>query len=236
MSQEYALFLGCLVPTRAPGTESSMRKIAEKLDVTFHDRDFLCCPSQAGVRILDQDTWLAIAARNIAMAEQDGLDIVSPCSGCSNSLIEADHILKHDEDKKAKINEILAGIGKEYKGNVKVKHFMNVLYEDVGVEKIKSAVTKPLNLKVACHYGCHLLRPSDVVQFDDPEHPRSMDDIVEAIGGKAVDYRQKDLCCGSVLRASPSVRLKNFLSKKATSSINEADLVYILSAVAGVGS
>lgn len=194
----YSLFLGCVAPNRYPGVESATRDMLEKLGVEFVDMENAsCCPAPGVTRSFDQNTWLTIAARNLAIAEKQGNDIMVICNGCHGSLYEAAHML-HDEKKRAKVNENLKEIGMEYKGTTKVRHFADILYNEVGVEKIAAAVTnKQDKLKVAVHYGCHFLKPSKLKEIDDPERPTIIDKLVEATGAVSVPYMDKNLCCGA---------------------------------------
>ena len=121
-----------------------------------------------------------------------GADIMTECNGCFGSLFECNHILQEDEDKKAKINANLAEIGREYKGTINVKHFAQILRDDVGFEKLASLIEKPLDLNVAVHYGCHFLKPTKTIGIEDQaENPSILDDLVEITGAKSVDYNEK---------------------------------------------
>lgn len=195
---KYAFFLGCIAPLRYPGVEKSTRVVCEKLGIELVDlQDASCCPAPGVIRAFSKSTWLAAAARNLALAEKAGLPIVTICNGCYGSLFEAAHELEHNAEELAKVNEILKEIGLEYKGTTKVYHFAEVISREVGVEKIKEAVTNPLTLKVATFYGCHFLKPSNIKGIDDPENPRILDDLVEATGCQSMDRKQKTLCCGA---------------------------------------
>ena len=195
---KYAFFLGCIAPLRYPGIEKSTRVVFEKLGVELEDlTDASCCPAPGVIRAFSRTTWLAAAARNLALAEQKGLPIVTICNGCYGSLFEAAHELNHNEEARAKVNEILAKIGMEYKGTTEVFHFAEVLYKEVGIEKIKAAFTKPLDYKIAVFYGCHFLKPSDIKNLGDSEDPKILDELVEATGCQSMPRKQKTLCCGS---------------------------------------
>ena len=195
---KYAFFLGCIAPLRYPGIEKSTRVVFEKLGIEVEDlADASCCPAPGVIRAFSRTTWLAAAARNLALAEKKGLPIVTICNGCYGSLFEAAHELNHNKEILAEVNKILAKIGLEYKGTTKVYHFAEVLYKEVGVEKIKAACTKPLDLKIATFYGCHFLKPGDIKNLDDTENPHILDDLVEATGCTSVPRKQKTLCCGS---------------------------------------
>jgi len=195
---KYAFFLGCIAPLRYPGVEKSTRVVCEKLGVELVDlKDASCCPAPGVIKSFSKETWLAAAARNLALAEKAGLPIVTVCNGCYGSLFEAAHELNHHPEILAKANGYLKEIGMEYKGTTKVYHFAEVLYKEVGVEKIKAAVTNPLSYDVATFYGCHFLKPSDIKSLDDPENPHILDDLVEATGAKSLPRKQKNLCCGA---------------------------------------
>ncbi|MCJ7575052.1 CoB--CoM heterodisulfide reductase iron-sulfur subunit B family protein [Candidatus Bathyarchaeota archaeon] len=193
---KYALFVGCTTLSRLPGYEKSARKVAEKLGVELVDMPGSSCCGTTYMETLDHETFLALAARNIAIAEEMGLDIVTVCNGCTEVLTKANRELKENPRLRKEVNEILAGTGKQFKGTQNVKHYVRMLKEDIGVDKIKAASVKPFKgLKVGAHYGCHLLKPHEVMEFDDPEAPRSLDELIDATGAVSVDYPNKLECC-----------------------------------------
>ena len=199
IEMEKSLFLGCTIPGRIPFVEKSAKVVCDDLGInTKVLSGFSCCPDPVGINALDKDSWLAAAGRNLCVAEDEGKPIMTLCTGCAMTLKVADHDLKHSHHDKEKVNKALSTVGKEFKGSLdNIKHMAQVLYDEVGVSKIKEMVKKPLSgLKVALHYGCHFLRPSEVIQFDDPFHPSKVDEIVEACGAESVDYTEKLLCCG----------------------------------------
>jgi heterodisulfide reductase subunit B len=197
----YAIFLGCTIPARQPNYELSARKTLEKLGVDLVDLDGFTCCCPPPIQSINLESSQAIAAYNICLAEEAGLDIVALCNGCFESLAMANAALKNDPELKAHVNEVLAKIGKEYQGTIEVKHFIQVLMDDIGLEKIKESVVKPLSsLKVAPFYGCHSLRPSKLLQLDDPERPQILENLLTALGAKAVEYRNKLKCCGGLLK------------------------------------
>jgi len=193
----YALFLGCTIPVRGMNYEISARKTAEVLGIEFVDiNDFSCCGFP--VKSVSREASLLLAARNLAIAEGEGLDICTLCSACTSVLTEANKKLREDELFRAEVNRKLAAIGKRYDGRVEVKHFSRILYEDVGVDGIKGKLRFELpELRFAAHYGCHYLKPSEIYNgFDDPENPRSLDDLIIAMGAESVFYEDKNQCCG----------------------------------------
>ncbi len=197
---KYAFFPGCLAPVMGRQFELSARKVAKKLGVELMDmKDFACCGFP--IRSVDQETALLLTARNLSVAEAAGLDICTICTGCASTLAEASKELMHNDRLREKVNEKLQKIGRAYEGDVKVKHFVRILYEDVGPEKIKSQVMKSLEgLKLASHYGCHYLKPSEVFdKFEDPEFPKTLDTLISVLGAETVEYEDKTQCCGGVI-------------------------------------
>ncbi|MDR0198708.1 MAG: CoB--CoM heterodisulfide reductase subunit B [Methanomassiliicoccaceae archaeon] len=194
----YAFFLGCIAPLRYPGIEKSTREVFKALGVELVDlTDANCCPAPGVIKSFSKATWLAAAARNLALAEKAGLDIVTICNGCYGSLFDAAHELHEDKKLLADVNKILGEIGLKYSGGTKVKHFAEVLFKEVGLENIKAAVKNPVAFKVAAFYGCHFLKPSDIKGLDDPENPKILDELIKATGAESMPRLQKTMCCGA---------------------------------------
>jgi len=216
---EYKIFPGCMIGNRIPFIEAACRKVLSRLGVQMSDAPFSCCPDPTGFANFDNDGWLAMGARNLALAEAEGKDILSLCNGCSNTLRLVNHALKHDNLKKDKINKELAKIGKNYRGAIDVKHFVSVLKDNLDI--IRGAMTKSLSgLRVACHPGCHYMRPSEVMETDDPMHPKDLKEIVKAAGATVVDYEEEVLCCGSSVSNAFEEHGKAILQKKMNSIKN----------------
>jgi len=194
---KYALFLGCNIPARVVQYETAARGVMRKLGVQLVDnRDFKCCGYP--VRNLDRKAFLLSASENLARAEKLGLNIMALCKCCFGSLKEAENFLKEEGDFQEEIKHALAQKGLQYEGKFEVKHFLSVLYHDVGLDEIKSHISQSYKgLKIATHYGCHALRPSKVTQFDDPIAPSLFDKLVEATGAQSIDYNSKLDCCGA---------------------------------------
>jgi len=194
----YTFYLGCLAPNRYPGIEASTRKVFSKLSIELIDmRGASCCPPPGVIRSFDTDIWLLIAARNLAIAKRLGLDIVTMCNGCYATLKEANYILRMNEEKRNHVNDLLSEIGYSFAGKIKVKHVIEVLYFDVGIEKLKKYVKREVPARVAVFYGCHLLKPSRLRPWKDFERPRFLDEMVEILGAESVDYEHKMMCCGA---------------------------------------
>jgi heterodisulfide reductase subunit B len=194
---KYLMFLGCAIPYRVAAFEISARKILGRLGVELVEMpEFNCC----GLPLdpVSHETMLILAARNLAMAEQKGLDIITLCPGCAGTLKKVNKMLKEDKALRQEINKHLKEAGLEFKGTVNAKHLMQALIEDVGLEKIKDAVVKPLTMiKVAEHNGCHILRPKQYIGFDDPEDPKTLKTLIEATGATCLDYMDETECCGA---------------------------------------
>ena len=194
---KYALFLGCTIPARARNYELSARNVAEKLGIELVDMaKFLCCGFP--IKAADMEASELLGAYNLALAEEQGLDICALCSSCTSALSETSHLLTWDEERKNRINERLESLGLQYGKGAKVRHFARVLFEEIGADKIQDQFQIDLSgLKIAVHYGCHYLKPSQVHDhFDDVEDPRSIDALVELTGAQVVDYPGKKRCCG----------------------------------------
>jgi len=210
---KYAFFLGCIMSLRYPGIESSTREVMQSLGVELVDmQGASCCPAPGVMRSFDQTYWMTVAARNLAIAEKMGMDVLTICNGCFDTLFEVAHKLNHDPELRKKINKNLRdAAGMEYGGTVNVRHFVELLYRDVGLEAIRAKVKGGKNLKAAVHYGCHFLKPSNIKKIDDAERPHVFDDIVEAAGMTSLVYKDKGMCCGAgggVRARTPDVALK----------------------------
>ncbi|MCX8036813.1 MAG: CoB--CoM heterodisulfide reductase iron-sulfur subunit B family protein, partial [Candidatus Sumerlaeia bacterium] len=196
-ARPYALYLGCTIPARVQHFEIASRKVAERLGIQLVDvADFACCGYP--IASLDARTARLLAARNLALAERAGCDILALCTACTGSLTEAAHELQSDPALRESLNADLAAVGLRYDGTVRVRHLVRVLWEEVGREKIQAAVVRPLDgLLFAPHYGCHYLKPAEAHgDFEDPESPRTLDDLIAWTGARTLDYPGKLRCCG----------------------------------------
>ena len=196
--KRFAFFPGCLIPARHPAMEFAIRATLPKLDIELVDLEGAsCCPDPIYFKSKDKLSWLAVAARNLCLAEELGVDVVTNCSGCTATLSETWHLLHEDPELKSQVNRRLARIGKTYKGTSRVRHIATVARDEAGYDKIRETVTRPLEgLKVAIHYGCHLLKPSRIMNVDNPDDPEVLENLVRAIGAEPVRHRNWYLCCG----------------------------------------
>lgn len=214
---KYAFFPGCTMAYRLQFTEKSIRMVAPKFDIDLVDLPFTCCPEPNAVRALSDDTWLTFAARNIALAEAEGLNILTACAGCHESLSLAKHELDEKPERKNKVNQILKDLGLEYKGNSTVTHMHQLLFDEIGIETISSKVTRPIPIKVVTHSGCHLLRPERILHVDNAEVPVKLDLLCEALGMEPLEYMDKTMCCGAGVRKTNSVTSYAVLREKMIS-------------------
>lgn len=194
---KYLLFLGCAIPYRVASYEISARKVAAKLGIELVEMpDYNCC----GLPLdpANHEIMLALAARNLCIAEKQSLNIMTLCPGCAGTLRKVNKMLKEDKNLRQTVNEYLRDTGLEFKGTVEVKHLMQVLAEDVGLIRIKEKIERPLSkLSVAEHNGCHVVRPQKLIGFDDPENPTILKNLIEITGAICLDYMDKTECCGA---------------------------------------
>ncbi len=195
---KYIPFFGCMMTTKYPYFEFAVRQTVANIGLELVDVEgFTCCPDPIYFQARDKMKWYAIAARNICLAEEIGHDIITTCSGCTATLSEVNHVLKNDAGIRDKVNEKLAKIGKEYKGTIDIRHAVTVIRDDFGYDKVQETVEYPLEgLKVAVHYGCHLLKPSHIMRVDDPDHPTILENLLRSIGAEPIHHKKTLLCCG----------------------------------------
>jgi heterodisulfide reductase subunit B len=198
-SMRYALFLGCIIPARLKQYEASARAVCDKLDIELVEiLDFNCCGYP--MRNYDYLSYLLSSARNISLAANRGLDIITLCMCCYGSLKKAQHLIKEDTAYKKEIDAFLKKEQLVIESDIKIKHILSVLHHEVGIDKIRENVIRPYKgIRIAAHYGCHALRPYDVVEFDDPQNPVIFDNLVEATGAQSVSWQMRLDCCGAPL-------------------------------------
>jgi len=220
---KFAFFPGCMIQVRYPQMEAAVRRTVPALGIELVDLpDLGCCPDPVFFKSLHKEDWLTLAARNLALAEAAGLDFVTICSGCTETLAEAGEMLREDTPRRARVNARLARIGLQYNGTVATRHLMTVLRDDVGTDAVAATVTRPLTgLRVAVHYGCHLLKPRAIMQVDDPDHPTIFEDMLRAIGAEPVDHTERIICCGKSCR---DCDLPEEMTKTILESVHAADV------------
>jgi len=213
---KYALFLGCNIPARVQQYETSARSVLAELGVDLEDiKEFNCCGYP--LRNSDFKTSVLFSARNLALAEKLGLNMITLCKCCYGSLKMAEHHMKENLFLKDEVNETLAKEGLEYNGDIEIEHLLSALYSDIGINTLKEKITRSFkNLKIATHYGCHVLRPSNIMQFDDPISPVIFDKLVELTGANSIDWSLKLECCGAPVLGINDDLSMNLTEKKLT--------------------
>lgn len=232
----YALFLGCTTPTQVLQYELSSRWICKQLGIELIDiEDFVCCGiNQTNISI---EAGLLLASMNLALAEKKGLDIMTLCAACTGQLAEAVEKLK-DPETRDQVNTKLKTIGLKYEGKVRIKHISRVLYEDIGVDRLKEKIRIDLsNLRVAPHYGCHYLKPASAFKdFDDPDNPKTLHQLISVTGSYPVDYETINLCCGGksfpvsedIARSLVRNKLDNLMSKEIDFLVVQCQTCYLM--------
>jgi len=222
----YAFFLGCNIPFYHPDIEQSIRKTLPRLGIELEDmRGYTCCPTPGTLPSLDETAWLAVSARNISIAEEMGLHIVTGCNGCYAMLNHAREALLLEEEKRERVNELLKLVDREFRGTSEILHVTHVLHRDAGVDKIRNSLERTLDgFRVAIQYGCHQLWPSELYGHDDPLKPRSLRELCEALGATVRDYSRLLLCCGgSGLRGVAQEKSYDLVKVKLDSVREETD-------------
>jgi heterodisulfide reductase subunit B len=230
---KYGLFLGCNVPAIRPDVERAIRLTMPKLGVELVDLEgAACCPAFGTFPSADENAALAVNAWNLSIAEENGVDLLAECGSCYSVLSEGRHKLAEHEEERKKANELLSKAGKHFEGKAKVRHIIDVLYNEVGTKKISSTITKTLEgLNAVIQYPCHTLFPSKVLGYDDPGRPHMLGDLVEALGAKVQTFSRELRCCGGAGGFSARAHLDAVkYTKKKLDSIKEetsADLMVV---------
>ncbi|MEM1550718.1 MAG: CoB--CoM heterodisulfide reductase iron-sulfur subunit B family protein [Candidatus Bathyarchaeia archaeon] len=233
---KYLIFLGCVIPYRLSSYEISARKVLSALSVELVEMpEYNCCGFP--IDPISHDTATLLAARNLCRAEMEGLNILTLCNGCFGSLHKVNKVLKEDKEEREKVNEYLKKFDMEFKGSIEVKHLVHVLFEDVGFEKIRKLVKKPLSmLRVAQHPGCHIIRPRKVIGKDDPENPTLLRNLINLTGAKCVDYIGENECCGNpIIGVNEKIpfqmakeKLDNIMAVKAEALVTVCPFCHIM--------
>jgi len=219
---KFAYFPGCSAESSGIEYDMSTRAVCKKLGIELVDIDANCCGTHI-IEEYNECVWLSLNARNLALAEEMGLDLLTICSSCFFNTKKVDKMIKSDEKIKEKVNNVLGKIGRMYEGKVEVKHILGVLVDDYGLDKISKHITKEIKVRAAPYYGCLILRPNHILEFDDPENPTKLESLLETIGCKVVDFPLKTDCCGApIMLIDEKLHLK--MVKRILDSV-EADCI-----------
>lgn len=216
---KYAYYPGCSAESTARDQYMSVGQVARALDIDLVElKGWTCCGSTPAHQT-SKTLSIALPAANLLMAQKLDLDMVVFCASCYNRMKVANHEIQNNSSIRQKVAEYL---GEDYDGTVRVRHFVEVLINDIGIQKLQKHFTHMLDgLKVASYYGCLLVRPTEVTGFDDPENPTLMDQLVKSMGGESIDWPHKVACCGggfAISRTDIVVELSNSILDMAKSS------------------
>lgn len=200
--RELLLFRGCTTPVHLPSYEAATLLVLKKLGVRVSPLNNANCCGAQNIETLNSKAHYALCGRLLAMAEDKGKDILTICGSCSTSLKQAKKILDADKNIQREVNKLLKTEGLKYSGAVEAKHLLDVLQDDIGLLKLKNAITNPYpSIRIAAHYGCHAVRPLGIESIGKTETPDIIDKIIKIAGGVSVYYDGKYQCCGGPLLA-----------------------------------
>jgi len=222
-----AYYKGCLASLSAKELDISTQALAPKVGLELEELDAVTCCGAGDIHEAEPDYYLHLNARILAYAEATGSDLLmTVCNVCTLNLRQANLALQNDEDLLARVNENLEAVGAPpYSGSVDVKHLLWLIAEGDGFERLQAVAHKGLKgLKVAPFYGCQILRPSKLLGFEDPDRPHSLEAIIQACGGEAIDYPAKIKCCGfPIIQAREETALAELIQPLEQASEAGAD-------------
>jgi heterodisulfide reductase subunit B len=194
---KYAFFPGCSLEASAWEFDKSVRAVCRALDIELEEiPDWVCCGSSPA-HATNASLAVALPAMNLIKAREMGCSVATACASCYSRLRSANHSIRSDPAQRQRAERVT---GRPYDGAVEVRHVLDLLVNDFGLDAIRAKVRQPLEgLKVACYYGCLLTRPPEIVAFDDAEHPTSMEDLLLAAGAEPLEWPFKTECCGAGL-------------------------------------
>jgi heterodisulfide reductase subunit B len=191
---------GCSLHATGKEYDQSMKAISKALGIELKEIDDWSCCGASSAHSTNFDLSIALSARNLIAAEKDAMDVMVPCAACFNRFKMAEHHLKADKNLKAKIENI---VGSKYQGGIAIRNTIDIIFNEIGVDTLAAKVVKPLaGLKPVSYYGCLLLRPPEVCEFENYENPFMLDKILGAIGTAVCNWSYKTDCCGGSLAIS----------------------------------
>ncbi|MBI5576812.1 MAG: CoB--CoM heterodisulfide reductase iron-sulfur subunit B family protein [Deltaproteobacteria bacterium] len=199
---KYAFFPGCSLESTGWDFDQSTRAVCRALGIGLEDIPGWTCCGSTPAHATNATLSVALPVFNLRKAQEMGLPVLTACASCYSRLRTANHAVRTDPEERSRAARVT---GKPYDGGVEVRHLLDVLVNDLGIDAIREKVRRPLSgLKVACYYGCLLTRPPGIVAFDDAEHPSGMDRLLGAIGAESVEWPYKTECCGASLSLTGS--------------------------------
>lgn len=218
---KYLYYPGCSLRSTGRGYEESILAVFKALGIELEEIDDWNCCGATNYMAINETRAITITTRNLALAEKQWgngeVQIVAPCNACYMGLLKTQNYLDTEPALREKVMNALKAGGLSYEGRIKVRHPLDILINDFGLDKLKAAVKKPLrDMNVVSYYGCQMVRP--IASFDDPNDPVCMDQIVMTLGANAVDWSMKLRCCGGAMTSTvPDVgkRLNYLLLKEA---------------------
>jgi heterodisulfide reductase subunit B len=223
---KYAYYPGCSLEKNSAAYDVSVRAVADLLGIKLLEiDDWNCC---GATEYFSQDELVAcsVIARNLALVDPQLDQVVAPCAACYLNLKKVDQLMAKDAKMNAKISEALGAGGLKYKaGRLQMRHFLDVIYTDIGEAAVRDKVVRPLaGLRVAPYYGCQWVRPLDGV--DDPEYPMKMDELFKWLGAEVVDYPVKAHCCGGHMTQISEPQAFELIRRLLQSAVEyEADMI-----------
>ena len=195
---KFAFYPGCAAQGACPELYQSTQLIVQKLGIELVELRAASCCGAGVIGEADPDLAFSINARTFSMAEEMGQDILTICGTCQGVMGSANRQLKDDDELLVRINGMLTKEGiRPYQGRIEVRHLLWIIVRNYGLEELKKLIKVPLRgLKVAPFYGCYILRPSQMLGFDDAENPTSLEELIRALGGEPVEYSGRTKCCG----------------------------------------
>lgn len=203
----YSYYPGCSLHSTGKEFGQSVRAVFDCLGVDLQElEDWNCCGASSA-HTLDLELSLALPARNLAIAQTAGLDVVMPCAACFNRHKAADHELRRGDGWRTRLEQ---KVGFTFRGSISVRPVLDVVCHDVGLEVVRAHVRKPLRgLDVVAYYGCLLVRPAEVTAFENPDNPVLMGELLEALGATVHSWSYATECCGGGLALTkPKVAAK----------------------------
>lgn len=197
--ETFTYYPGCTLRTKAKELDAYARASAEALGIRLEEPDeWQCCGGAYTTAVNETATKLS-AVRALLAAKELGRPLITVCSACHNVIKQTNYDIIHNSSIASKVNTYL-GLETPYNGETKVYHYLEMLRDVIGFDKLAEKVVYPLKgRRIAAYYGCLLLRPSKALAMDDPENPTIIEDFIRAIGGTPVIYARRNECCGGYI-------------------------------------